>query len=310
MDRRLYNGIPAKAKTSFNLIAPNVNKEITVNAFGFYDSKINNNKQRGYYRIAVLGNSYETGHFSESVKSYPELCDDIFKNESHKVECLNFSIDGEYGDWYRIRLIENKILKFDPDLIILNVKMPFSNQIVVKEHYKGIVIEYEQNDEQSRIGLKKKIDEIATIKPFTVLFDLSFLFRGFCVLMVQKKENIGNRNNGFWEKIEIYRTRKLSADNLYKREFSELESVDIVNRLFINLGEQDVELCLLDNNSLDKSLLNENIRYLKLNSYGGEKFSSSVNGDSFDKNETIMLAWELYETLIETYIPANYIDNK
>ena len=49
----------------------------------------------------------------------------------------------------------------------------------------------------SRNWIKEKIDEIATIKPFAVLFDLSF-YSGVLCVDGSKKENIGNRN-GFWE---------------------------------------------------------------------------------------------------------------
>jgi len=94
-------------------------KKVKINSQGLRDIDYPINKPKNTYRIAVIGDSITFGYGVDVNESYPEILEEILNSKSKiNIEVLNFGVPG-YTGIQEFYILENKVLKYDPDLIII-----------------------------------------------------------------------------------------------------------------------------------------------------------------------------------------------
>jgi hypothetical protein len=94
-------------------------KRITTNSQGLADKEYSLEKPANVFRIAVVGSSWTMATGVESENNYHTLLEERFRGRpGNKIEIINFAVEF-YGFGEIISTIENKVLAYNPDMIIL-----------------------------------------------------------------------------------------------------------------------------------------------------------------------------------------------
>lgn len=102
---------------------PHKGVRVRVNRWGMRDAECSQEKPPGVFRIAIVGASNTMGSGVPVEQIYPELLENRLNQDLdvyRRYEVLNFSVSG-YHLYDRLYVVENKILDFDPDLILVSV---------------------------------------------------------------------------------------------------------------------------------------------------------------------------------------------
>jgi len=90
-----------------------------ISSQGLNDREFSVKKPKDVYRIAVVGDSVSFGWKVKPKESFPKIIEDILnKREERKYEVINFSVPG-YNTAQEYELIKKKVLKFEPDAVLL-----------------------------------------------------------------------------------------------------------------------------------------------------------------------------------------------
>jgi lysophospholipase L1-like esterase len=94
--------------------------KIKINSHGLRDIEYSLKKPENTYRIAVIGDSITFGWGGvELNETYTKILEEILNNESESnIEVLNFGVPGYVGS-QEFYVLKNKVLDFNPDLIII-----------------------------------------------------------------------------------------------------------------------------------------------------------------------------------------------
>lgn len=87
------------------------------------DEECSQEKPPGVFRIAIVGASNTMGSGVPVAQTYPELLEDRLNEDldaHRRYEVLNFSVSG-YHLYDRLYVVENRILNFEPDLVLVTV---------------------------------------------------------------------------------------------------------------------------------------------------------------------------------------------
>ena len=107
--------------SGMELIPDQETQSITINSFGFRGDDFSSNKPENIFRIFMLGGSTMFGYGATSnFTTIPGYFEDILQRntEFYEIQVINAGIQG--ADSYdELILLENKILGFDPDMIIV-----------------------------------------------------------------------------------------------------------------------------------------------------------------------------------------------
>ena len=108
----LYEHIPGAEGEIFG--AP-----VRINSHGMRGAEISKEKPEGVFRIAILGDSVAFGYGVAEGEGFPVLLEKkLNEHLDTEVEMLNFSVVG-YSTIQGLLLLPDKILGFDPDIIII-----------------------------------------------------------------------------------------------------------------------------------------------------------------------------------------------
>lgn len=94
------------------------NTEIALNSEGLRDREFPLEKPTDRIRIAAVGDSTTLGWGVSLEESYPKVLERLLNNGSQEIEVLNFGV-GNYNTFQEYHKIQRDVLKYDPDLIIL-----------------------------------------------------------------------------------------------------------------------------------------------------------------------------------------------
>lgn len=94
---------------------------IRVSQQGIRDRQYPLKKEKGVYRIIVVGDSVSFGWGVESEQTFPKYLESMLnKDGRQKYEVINFSVPG-YNTVQEVATLRNKCLAYNPDLIIFSV---------------------------------------------------------------------------------------------------------------------------------------------------------------------------------------------
>ena len=92
----------------------------TTNSLGFCEREFDTTKCDSVFRIFAVGDSYTEGMGVEADATWPNYLFDNLENKSFNVEVFNAGIVGS-DPVFAYKIIENILIDFAPDLIILSV---------------------------------------------------------------------------------------------------------------------------------------------------------------------------------------------
>jgi lysophospholipase L1-like esterase len=92
--------------------------QIKINSFGFRDREYELDKNKGTYRIVVLGDSITFGNMFSIENIYTEQLEDLFAKKKKDVEVLNLGMTG-YDTLAEVSALEHIGLRFKPNLVIV-----------------------------------------------------------------------------------------------------------------------------------------------------------------------------------------------
>ncbi len=98
------------------LIRPDFDISVSINSRGLRDREYAYGKEEGTYRVLVLGDSFVWGYGVEQDERYS----DILGARLSSAEVLNMGVSG-YGQDQELLLLKRDGIKYQPDLVIVNV---------------------------------------------------------------------------------------------------------------------------------------------------------------------------------------------
>lgn len=286
------------------LYTPSVDNRVQVNSLGFYGKDFNPKKSKGTYRIIVVGDSNETGNYTESNKSFIEICDDMFKKNQQKVEVINCAFGGTQRDVFKMKLIEYKIINYDPDLILLMVSIPFNQANEARENYRGYLIDYDRDNKGSMTDVKNVIDNLYTFKyrVITKIYDFSYIIRALCKKMVaDQAENF--LTDPFRRSLQAYVRKKAKALDQVGLVYTEEESLKMIVDLSEKLKKKGIELRLFFYYGVK---YNNKIKFVIMK-FQYEKYVLANDGHLNDAGHKV-IANNLYKALNNGIIPSRFLN--
>lgn len=218
---------------------PGIHRRFRTNNRGFHARDFVRAKAPGTYRIAIVGPSNTTGIWCHGKgKNYTELLEDQCRTAGHQVEVMNFGIDGRFRSMAELRLIENEVADYEPDQILVDVELPFVHGSFRRDVYKGYVLIYNAETEQSRQWCEAMVDSANAQKFVIPLYYASFIVRAAVRFYM-------NRSNSFRAaRLKTFVENRIQSPNLSLMPYSLKNSVEALQALRDKLAERGAELTI------------------------------------------------------------------
>ena len=265
-------------------ITPSVNSHFRSNNMGYVGPDFSLKKKTGVFRIIVVGNSEVVG--KQQMHGENDFCtvlQRIFKINNMKVEVINCAREGTNKDIQNLYIIKNDIVKYEPDLILLENGGQLNYCRYVFEGYGDYTLQYDPSKPETRAECVKVVDKINKHRLLTKCYDVSFIVRAICKRYVDKHSN--------WNVQALYSTSRKFEKYLYtyiKKDAnvyiptyrvswdyaltelgnvkSKLDSIGCQLMLYTYSGYSDEFKRTFKENEIDFIQLNMNYGYLPLNS--------------------------------------------
>lgn len=157
---------------------PGISRRFRINNRGFNGRDFVVAKPPGIFRIAVVGTSNTTGIWMNGGgKNFCEMLEEQLRAAGHQVEVMNFGIDGRYRALHEVRIIETDVIGYDPDLVLMDVDIPFVYGTFRRDVYRGYVMIYSSESESSRKWCEAMVDEAQKFKVLGALYYVSYIVR-------------------------------------------------------------------------------------------------------------------------------------
>ncbi|MBA0882498.1 hypothetical protein [Flavobacterium undicola] len=315
-----------------------------INSIGYCWDEFEETKKKHMYRIIIIGDSDDTGIYTNGPNSYVRLLQEKFLNNRDKIEIINFSMDGSERVFDRSNLAINCI-KYQPDLILFNTDFPITLQKRYRTTYKGYQLKYTDFDNKLT-GVKKYIDnELKDNSIFNSVYGVSYIFRYLCKFHVENPKNIINKfisKNiiGKYPYIKYYIRRQIDVSEIFlkyentlkgindnvvkdnsdsndnnpyiaKKRLSETESIAMYKSLSDSLSKSKVALLLYNKYQQEKSFealsrIRE-LNYMPLNIKYRSEYGFGKADDHSSQLGHEVIAKEFYNKLYSSgYIPRKF----
>lgn len=289
------------------------NRHYQINSHGFPGQEFSTTKGKGIYRIAIAGNSEESGLYTNGPINYINMLDSLFKENGRKVEVINLGIDGHFRSIKNINLLKGECAGYQPDLVLLkNTDFPLNDAPHYRTTYKGILINYTEDRAGNLDSAKAYVDHELSCKDFRLyLYDYSYIYRYLAKIYLDQYQK-----SKIWEwlgrpffkepnKMECY-ARHLIFWPKYvfePKEYSVRESFQILRNLDSTLLERKTKLILYNTYAFENSekarlsYAENNINYLPLDVIPKEEYSfGKLDGHSSQEGHKA-IALALYRAL-------------
>lgn len=300
-----YKGIPF---IKGEIKRPSIVKSFQLNNQGFYGPDFTVQKPDSIFRIIVTGTSGVEGIWANHIESFPFKLNQMFQKEGCRVEVLNCAISGTERDYQNLRLMENYLSKYGPDIILYEGKTEIVKGNYHRDTYGGYSIMFTGNNDRerqhSRYIVKEKVNRLNHLKLFTDLWDVSYLLRFYARRADNKKIP------SLAHCLGTYAANK--ADSWQYSQFTVFnfdESLELINQLDSALKINKCKLILFDYNNNNKAKILENrhkinFSYIFLN-ISGDNLVHKYDGH-FNEIADEKIAQQLFDRLYAHFIPENY----
>jgi hypothetical protein len=275
---------------------PGIHRRFRTNNKGFHARDFVRAKAPGTFRIAVVGPSNATGIWCHGKgKNFSEMLEDQCRAAGHQVEVMNFGIDGRFRAVQELRLIETEVADYEPDLILLDVELPFVHGSFRRDVYKGYVIIYNSETEHSRQWCEAMVDSATEQKFLIPLYYASFIVRAAVRYYM-------NRSNSFRSlRLRTFVENRIQAPDLSLLPYSLKNSVEALqatrNKLAARGGELTILQCY-DNPYYREVTAKYGLSYLELDVMPVPKYVHDRDGH-YSYEGHVEVARQLFEHLIK-----------
>lgn len=148
----------------------------------FIGNDFTTTKKKGIFRIAFVGDCSIAGALS--YPDYSNCCttiQDLFKKNHWSVEIYNFGVDGDRRRYDEFKSIKYQVVKYMPDLIICQLKLPLKTNNEVREIYRSYIIEYSKKDSAKKEESELMIDNIHKYKAILSIIDNIYILKAVCI---------------------------------------------------------------------------------------------------------------------------------
>lgn len=248
-----YAGYSYIPNTVSDRITPSYNNlNIKTNAHGFFGPEFSLVKDPFTFRILIV--SYSSASEGEYINLLQKEFD---QRGASNIEIINCSIDGTNLDWHHYLMIKNRLLAYNPNLVLFDTNIPFLREDYTRECYKGYVLEYSSFSDSSRLACMEAVDLIKKNKPFTDLYDFSFIVRAICKKMVDKHEyDFGSFTQKY---IAPYRKKKILSGSFKKYDYSIAQTVKHLKNLSDTITSMNGKLIIFNYFNSERSAAKEKI---------------------------------------------------
>lgn len=157
---------------------PGIHRRFRINNKGFNGRDFAVGKVPGDFRIAFVGTSNTTGIWMNGGgKTFCEMLEERLCAAGHQVEIMNFGIDGRYRAVHEVRMIETDVIGYKPDLVLMDVDIPFLYGTFRRDVYKGYVLIYSCASDVSRQWCEVMIDDVRKQWIVSALYRASYIMR-------------------------------------------------------------------------------------------------------------------------------------
>lgn len=156
------------------------NDTVKFNQFGYVDTDWSAEKDPSTYRIAMVGSCVLTGVFhivDTACYNYPNMAEAELQNQGYHVEIMNFGMPGESRSYYTFKTIEEDVLEFKPDLVIMENVFPFAKKEYARDVYLGYQLEYILTSSKSKQHAMDWAERMNDWSFFVSLMDYSWVVK-------------------------------------------------------------------------------------------------------------------------------------
>lgn len=183
-------------------------KKVKVNSLGYFSPEFTAKKKPGTYRIVIVGTSTGSGIWMDGTSNFAMRLQEKFNRDKKNVEIVNCSLDGQGLGLGLLKLIENKVVNYEPDLVLLEFIMPVTTGAMLRDSYKGYMLQY--YSDSSKALAKGAIDELEDKWLFRFAYDYSYTYRAWC------RDYVFDNTD-----------RKATLIRTYKDRISRIEEIDV-----------------------------------------------------------------------------------
>ena len=185
-------------------------KKVKINSLGFFSPEFTAHKKTGTYRIIIVGASAASGIWMNGKENFSVKLQRLFNNSNKKnIEVINCTLDGQGLGEGLLATIKEKLVNFEPDLILMELPIPVSTGSMYRESYKGYLLQY-YTDSTRTLG-KQAIDEVESKWFFNFCYDHFYTVRAWCRNYIQENKS----------------TRQSMLMSTYRDKISRTEMIDL-----------------------------------------------------------------------------------
>ena len=274
------------------------------NKYGYIGSDWSLEKDPDTYRIAVIGGCNLTGVFhivDTTYYNFPEITERRLKERGYNVEILNFGVPGESRSFYNFKTVEHEVLKFKPDIIVLENLLPYTKKDYARDEYHGYQLEYLFTSEKSKEEAIAWAEKLNRWKPATFLIDNSWVFRK----LAQKYQHTHNDDLASFIKFAV-KNQVSFIDDAVTGIYTMEKSVEMTQELAARLEDQSIDFKLLNYQAgpFGDSLVNFSFDHIFLETEFNKKYLYPKD-NHFNNLGQMHLSDKFVEELIKI-IPQEY----
>ena len=217
---------------------------VNFNKYGYIGPQWEIKKDSNIYRIAVVGSCTTSGvfHIEDSISyNFPSLAQKHFDKLGYHVEIMNFGIDGEKRTYYNFKTIREDVLKFNPDLIMLEYLLPFSASHYTRDCYKGYRIDYVADLPESKKQAEEWVEKLIQYKFICKLQNNCYILKAIARNYTYRYDNSLSTFLKFADKHYVV----VNRDALYDY-YTLTKSVEMVKELITELNKDGIRFCLFN----------------------------------------------------------------
>lgn len=232
-------GYRYRPNTEGEICIPGIHRRFRINNKGFNGRDFVHEKPAETYRIAVIGSSNTTGIWMDGQgKNFCEMLEELLQVSGHRVEVMNFGIDGRYRAVHELRLLDTDVVEYEPDLVLMDVDLPFVCGPFRRDVYKSYVVIYNSETEFSKKWCEAVIDNIVKRRFWIGLYRMSYVARAAA------RYYMNNYNTVLSAHLRVFVENRIQAPDVVLLPYSLKKSVQALQAARDKLAKQGGELII------------------------------------------------------------------
>jgi hypothetical protein len=171
-------------------------------------------------------------------KNFCETLEEILRAAGHHVEIMNFGIDGRFRSLHEIRIIDTDVVEYSPDLVLLDIDIPFIYGSFRRAVYRNYVMIYSCENETSRRWCEAAVDE-AEAQWFLIM-----MYRALYIVRAAVRYYMNRYNTPRSAKLRTLVENRVQAPDVVVLPYSLKRSVETLQAVRDKLEAKRAKLIL------------------------------------------------------------------